>query len=226
MEAVGGIRRERVRGRRGRLRTLLAPSYETHQQRAIGQVDSVLDVGCGANSPLGRFGVRYAYTAGVELFAPALERSRALGIHDDYYAIDALELAERIEPRSFDAVVAFDLIEHLRKEDGLALLAAMERIARHRVVVFTPNGFLPQVPADGNPFQAHRSGWRAGDFLDLGYEVRGVHGLRHLRGERASLRWRPGKLWGAVSDLTQPLVHRWPALAFHLLCVKRVRSYE
>lgn len=226
MEAVGGIRRERARRRRGRLRTWVAPSYETHQQRAVGPVESVLDVGCGANSPLGRFGVRYAYTVGVELFAPALERSRALGIHDDYFAIDALEVGERIQPRSFDAVVAFDLIEHLRKEDGLALLAAMERIACDRVVVFTPNGFLPQAPADGNPYQAHRSGWSPRDFRELGYEVRGVHGWRHLRGERASLRWRPGRFWGAVSDLTQPFVHRWPALAFHLLCVKRVRSYE
>jgi SAM-dependent methyltransferase len=226
MEAVEGIRHERVRSPRGRLRTRLAPSYETHQQRAIGQVDSVLDVGCGANSPLGRFGVRYAYTMGVELFGPALERSRSLGIHDDYLAVDALELAERLQPRSFDAAVAFDLIEHLGKEDGFALLTAMERIARDRVVVFTPNGFLPQAPADGNPYQAHRSGWSAGDFQELGYEVRGVHGLRHLRGDRASLRWRPGKFWGAVSDLIQPLVHRRPALAFHLLCIKHVRSYE
>jgi hypothetical protein len=180
-------------------------------------------VGCGANSPLGRFGVRFAHAVGVERFGPALERSRFLGIHDDYFAVDALEIGKWIQPRSYDAVVAFDLIEHLCKEDGVALLAMMERIARDRVVLFTPNGFLPQEPSDGNPFQLHRSGWTAREFRELGYEVRGVHGLRRLRGERGSMRWRPGRLWGVVSDFTQPLVHRCPSLAFHLLCTKRVR---
>jgi SAM-dependent methyltransferase len=226
MEAIGTLRPEPARSHRGRLRAWLAPSYELHQQRAIGTASTVLDVGCGANSPLGRFGVRYPHSVGVDLHGPALERSRLAGIHDDYLAVDALELTEHVAPRSFDAVVAFDLIEHLDKENGLTLLAAMERIARRRVVVFTPNGFLPQEPADGNPFQRHRSGWSARDFRDLGYQVRGVNGLRLLRGERASMRWRPRRLWGLVSDLTQPVVHGRPSLAFHLLCVKEVSSSE
>jgi hypothetical protein len=131
-------------------------------------------------------------------------------------------MGERIAPDSFDAVVAFDLIEHLGRDEGLALLAMMERMARSRVVVFTPNGYLPQEPRDGNPLQAHRSGWTAEDFRRLGYDVHGVHGLRHLRGERGSMRWRPSRFWGVVSDLTQPLVYRRPSLAFHLLCVKCV----
>ena len=222
MVAAKAPPRPQARSHRSRLRTGLAPSYETHQERAIGPAESVLDVGCGANSPLGRFGVRYAHTTGVELFPPALEQARSLGTHDDYLPIDVLELEDFVQPRSYDAVVAFDLIEHLTKEDGRRLLATMERIARDRVVVFTPNGFLEQQPADGNPLQAHRSGWTAPELQLLGYEVVGVHGLRTLRGVRGSMRWRPSRFWGVVSDLTQPLVHRIPALAFHLLGIKRV----
>lgn len=222
IESVEHVCRERSRSGRTRLRAWLAPSYEVHQQRAIGSAVSVLDVGCGANSPLGRFDVRYPYSLGVDVYASAVEESRAAGIHDDYLIMDVLELAERIEPRSFDAVVAFDLIEHLMQEQGEKLLAMMERIARRRVVVFTPNGFLPQESKDGNPFQAHRSGWSTESFRRLGYTVRGVNGVRVLRGDRGSMRWRPSRFWGVVSDLTQPLVERRPSLAFHLLCVKEV----
>lgn len=222
IDAVAHAGRLRPRGHRSRLRSWLAPTYEIHQQRAIGPAVSVLDVGCGANSPLGRFDVRYPFSLGVDVYAPAVEESSAAGIHDGYLVCDVLELAERIEPRSFDAVVAFDLIEHLTRAQGETLLAMMERVARRRVVVFTPNGFLPQESRDGNPFQVHRSGWSAEAFRSLGYTVRGVNGLRALRGERGSMRWRPSRFWGVVSDLTQPLVARRPSLAFHLLCVKEV----
>jgi hypothetical protein len=133
-----------------------------------------------------------------------------------------LEIGSAFEQASFDAVVAFDLIEHLDRDDGLSLLRLMERIARRRVVVFTPNGFLRQQGSADNPFQRHRSGWTAEDFVLRGYEVHGIHGLRILRGHKGSVRWRPRRLWGIVSDLTQPLVHRRPSLAFHLLCVKEV----
>jgi SAM-dependent methyltransferase len=216
----------RIHGRRHRspLRARFAPTYEVYQERAIGDVTSVLDVGCGADSPLGRFAGRYAQTVGVDLCEEAVAESRAACIHDEYVVMDVLEIGSRFEPASFDAVVAFDLIEHLDREDGFELLRAMERIARERVVVFTPNGFLRQAASADNLLQRHRSGWTADDFRLRGYEVSGVHGLKLLRGHKGSIRWRPRRLWGIVSDLTQPLVHSRPSLAFHLLCVKEVGS--
>jgi hypothetical protein len=98
----------------------------------------------------------------------------------------------------------------------------MERIARHRVVVFTPNGFVQQGDRGGNPFQVHRSGWSASELESLGYRVTGVHGLRVLRREEAAIRFRPVRAWSLAADLTQPVVRRRPNLAFHLLAVKEV----
>lgn len=99
---------------------------------------SILDVGCGEDSPLRLFAHR-SYRVGVDAHQPALERSRATGIHDEYLLGDVTTLEEMFEPGSFDAVVAFDVLEHLEQQDGLDLLRSMERIATRRVVVLTPN---------------------------------------------------------------------------------------
>jgi SAM-dependent methyltransferase len=204
------------------LRERIGPSPVTLMERAVGDSRTVLDVGCGTNSPLRHFRRHYDRTVGVDLFAPALEASAAAGIHDEYRQIDVLRLDDEFEAGSFDAVVAFDLVEHLTEDDARTLLALMERTARKRVVVHTPNGFIPQEEYDENPFQVHRSGWTARLMRDLGYTVRGSNGLRVLRGEQGRLRWRPEAFWRALAGLTQPLVYRVPELAYQLLCVKEL----
>ena len=101
-------------------------------------------------------------------------------------------------------------------------MAAMEAVARRRVIVFTPNGFLPQDAFDGNPYQVHRSGWTVQEMRSRGYEVRGIHGWRPLRGERAAVRWPPRPFWGRLSLHTQRLFLERPHHAFQLLCTKDV----
>lgn len=61
-----------------------------------------------------------------------------------------------------ECVTLMDVIEHLPKEEGVALL---EKTIRHAkmVVVFTPLGFLQQ--EDGR-WNTHRSGWTPDDFRD------------------------------------------------------------
>ena len=43
-------------------------------------------------------------------------------------------------------MTALDVIEHLPKEGGLALLDELERVCRGQVVVLTPYGFMEQPP--------------------------------------------------------------------------------
>ena len=205
-------------------RASLAPPYWHEVLRAIGPAKSVLDVGCGTSSPLAEGRDRFERLVGVDAFPEAIEASRARGSHDELIELDVRRLDEHFAPRSFDAVVAIDLLEHLERTEGLELLAGMERVARQRVVVFTPNGFVEQGPREANPFQVHRSGWSATDLESLGYRVTGIHGLRVLRGEEASIRFRPERAWSLASDLTQPVVRRVPRLAFHLLGVKEVAA--
>jgi hypothetical protein len=143
-------------------------------------------------------------------------------LHSEYRQLDIRELADGYPPRSFDGVVAFDVLEHLEKREGLRLLDSMERIARKKVIVFTPNGFLEQPPSPTNPFQEHLSGWSVDDLARRGYVVTGFNGWKPLRGMYANVRWRPRSLWWRVSLVTQSFVRSRPRLAFQLLGIKDI----
>lgn len=197
--------------------------------RALDQIISsdchtLLDVGCGEHSPLSHVASRMKHTLGVDAHAPALEASRIAGVHTEHVCADALDLLSHFQPNSFDCVAATDLIEHLEKEDGWRLLDAMETIASKKVVIFTPNGFLPQSSYDGNDYQIHRSGWSVEEMQKRGYEVFGLNGWKPLRGERALMRWRPRLFWEPISFLTQPLVVSRPQRAFNFCASRLCRS--
>ncbi|HEY8516476.1 MAG TPA: class I SAM-dependent methyltransferase [Candidatus Binatia bacterium] len=181
----------------------------------------MLDVGCGRASPLAAIAHR-GTRIGLDISAPDLALARRAGTHQQLVRADLARIGDLVRPKSVDAVVALDVIEHLERETALALLATLERIARRRVVILTPNGFVPQPATEDNPYQEHRSGFTVDDMTSRGYRVRGVYGLWFVLGAFGETRWSPGFLWRRVADLTAPLVYRMPRLAFGLLCVKEV----
>jgi len=191
---------------------------------ALGSARTVLDVGCGSSSPLSLLDRRFDHSVGVDGFAPSLEMSVARHIHDEYVQVDLLEISQRFDNRSFDCVIAIDVIEHFEKQKGVELLKKMERIAKERVIVMTPNGYLSQVEHSGNIHQRHLSGWQEKEMREMGYNVIGVHGWKSLRGEFAAPRFRPYALFNILSHLSQPFVRNRPGQAFHLLCIKDVQS--
>lgn len=84
---------------------------------------------------------------------------------------------------SKDVVFMLDVIEHLSKENGYLALYEMNRISRFGTAITTPNGFVWQPPTEENPFQAHVSGWTAGELRKAGMKkVLGLHGLSWLTG--------------------------------------------
>lgn len=196
--------------------------YRFELNKAVGDCRNLLDVGCGNRSPIRGFSSRL-YCVGVDAFAPSIEHSRAAGIHDDYRLCDVLDIDKHFGPSSFECVLSSEVIEHLTPEEGLLLLEKMEKIAGRKIIVYTPNGFLPQDAYDGNPGQIHKSGWSADQMQRLGYEVIGINGLKHFRGYRAKIAWRPRWFWRIVSDLSQFYVRSRPKMAFQLLCVKTKR---
>jgi SAM-dependent methyltransferase len=196
--------------------------YYRALEDACAGCDSLLDVGCGAESPVRFFSKRLARSVGVDLHEPSLEASRRAGIHGETVRASVLEIGSRFPPKSFDAVVALDVVEHLEKEDGLRLLERMEALARRRVVVFTPNGFLPQGAVGGNELQRHLSGWEPEELARLGFTVRGMSGWRPLRKEEALPAWKPAFVWERVARWTEPWFESRPRGAFQLLAVKRL----
>ncbi|MCX6563025.1 MAG: class I SAM-dependent methyltransferase [Candidatus Aminicenantes bacterium] len=200
----------------GRVRNQFALMLE----KECAGCESLLDVGCGANSPVRAFSKKIPRVVGVDNFQPSIDKSRAAGIHGEYRKMNVLEMDKKFPPESFDVVVALDLIEHLEKKDALRLIEVMERLARRKVIIFTPNGFLEQHEFDGNRSQVHISGWEIDEMRALGYRVSGVHGWKALRSECAYIKWKPRKFWVIVSVLSLPWTTRHPRRAFHIFCVK------
>lgn len=208
-------------------RLLLGPLHERFPRlldRLIGDADSLLDVGCGSASPVYLATRRIPHSVGVDGYAPALEQSRAQGLHRDYRHLDVMTIGDAFKPRSFDVVVCSEVIEHVSKDDGYRLMISLERLARKRVIIATPNGFVPQAAHDGNRLQEHLSGWRVWDFEDRGYRVLGFGGWRPMKGAYADPKWWPKPFWWRVSMLTDPLLERWPEQSFQLVAVKEVAS--
>ena len=196
----------------------------TLREQLVGSCESVLDVGCGFRSPLGSFSHLIPRTVGVDSYDKALERSRDAGLHNEYHQMDLLQTGAFFGPKSFDAVIAIDVIEHFDKPEGYRLMEMLESMARKRVILFTPNGFLPQDEWDGNVHQLHRSGWETYDFELRGYRVLGMSGWRPLRGDFAIPRIRPHRLGGFVSRLTEPFAKRFPRHAFQLMAIRDMEA--
>jgi len=98
----------------------------------------------------------------------------------------------------------------------------MERLATRRVVISTPNGFLPQRSKDGD-LQEHLSGWSAEDLRSYGYRVLGMYGPKSLRGEYHRIKYQPRAFWALVSVLGHCLQTRThPEKAAALFCVKEL----
>lgn len=207
---------------------VLRPLHEFYPRlldRASGNAESLLDVGCGSRSPAFLATRRMRYSVGIDGFESAIERSRAAGIHNRYIRCDLADLEKVVAPKSFDVVVCSDVIEHVTKDDGFRLMAAMERVAKKRVIIGTPNGFMPQDGSfEGNCLQEHVSGWRIWDFEDRGYQLCGFGGWKPMKGPYAKPKWWPGPFWHRVSMLTEPLLLRVPSLSFQLLAIKEVAT--
>ena len=186
--------------------------------RELSQLNSVLDLGCGKHSMVPIIPT-WIYTVGVEIFEPYYQAAVQSGRHTLYVNHDILTVD--FPEKSFDAVVLLDVLEHLPKEKGQALLQKIEKIARRKVVIFTPNGFLPQDDFDENPYMDHCSGWSAGEFKNLGYRVQGVRGFKSMyKHEDHDHEHEDGHAHANILDYGQIITYHFPSVAFQLFCVK------
>lgn len=171
---------------------------------------SLLDVGCGRGivGALCRIYRAYSRQVGLDIYGPYLEFCGRYRFYDELLEWNLEQLPLPFRGGEFDVATAVEVIEHLDKTKGIALLEELSRVAR-TVIVTTPNRFFVQRAYDGNEWQQHRSRWSASDFKKIGYRVFGCGGL--LIGGR----WIRG-----VSRLGEGLSRYCPAWAEFLLCVK------
>ncbi|GGA35964.1 class I SAM-dependent methyltransferase [Paenibacillus physcomitrellae] len=145
---------------------------------------SVLDVGCG----LGLLWDHYDCNiiVAMDIHRPYLENLRKTSAFVLPIVADARQIGSLLMPRSVDAVALIDSLEHLSKGDARKVLSAAEKIARQRVVIFTPRGFFPQESLDnyglkGEKFQTHQSGWEPEEFMQRGYRVIVLKGFHNAQ---------------------------------------------
>jgi hypothetical protein len=136
---------------------------------------SVLDIGCG----FGRWGFLSREMLDVwnnkvdaaqwkiridaiEIFEPVIgpwHRS----IYDEIFIGDATTVLPELS--DYECIVIGDMIEHLEKPEGKALLDIARRKAQKVLLLNIPLGdFWPQNSRNGNIWEAHRSVWLRKDF--------------------------------------------------------------
>lgn len=199
-------------------------------QKELIDCEKVLDIGCGPDSPL-QYCKNVKYSVGVEVYKPYLQQSKKKKIHNEYFneKIENLKFKEN----EFDAVIMIEVFEHLDKRSALKILKKVEKWASKKVIVTTPNGYIEQGNLDKNPYQKHLSGWTVDEMEKLGFECKGLAGLKMLRKPTeeetmgddltVSIKYEPKLFWFGVATLSQLLVFFMPKIAFELFCVKNLQ---
>jgi ubiquinone/menaquinone biosynthesis C-methylase UbiE len=158
---------------------------------------------------------------GVDIYEPALRVAKERGTHSGYVLCDARQLP--FANNSVDVVLCMETLEHLDKADGLRMLSDLERIAKRKLILSTPVGYLPSFasPAyDGNPHQIHISGWSPQEFLALGFRVYvGIfhQARRYFTERRATWAWMANIM---MNSLLAPFTWFSPRLGSGMLCIK------
>lgn len=197
--------------------------------RRVAATDVVLDVGPGIQ-PQTYFRPRVHLC--VEAHAPYVARVRAERNDPTLVYLTGTwqEVLPHLPDDSVDTAFALDLIEHLEKEDGLALVREMQRVARVQVVIFTPLGLYPQSyeegeldawGMDGGHWQTHRSGWTPEDLRGLGDHWEAVVSRDfHQWDQHGNRMSQPfGAFWAiqTLSPLPAGARHAWSASRTHRL---------
>ena len=197
------------------------PAYLRWLERDLADCDSILELGCGSDSPLLKIGLGHK-THAVDIWEPYVTRHQRLV---DYETCTVANILTMNYPEKFvDAVVMCDVLEHLERKDVYynELFRKMEQCARKKVILFVPNGFMENDEVDGDPYQRHVSAWCPNDYRREGYKIRGTTGFHWLYGKAGIVRWRPRVFMEYLGQLSQLLIYHFPKYAWHSYAVKEL----
>ena len=169
---------------------------------------SVLDVGTGLGDIPARVRA-LAARRGAAVCTVGLDTSEALALAAREATLPMLRADARqlpIADRAFDVVLCSQVLHHFRRDDGIALLRELDRVARRRVIVSdlrrswlaVAGIWLVSWPLRFHPVSRHDGvvsvlrGFTSGELLDL---VKGAVGtapsVRRHRGFRVTASWAP-----------------------------------
>jgi len=142
-------------------------------QEEIMAIDTVLDFGCGIMTQSKDLNCKTM--VGVDIWGQYLD-----ALKNKFTVLKVNLSKEQLDifvDNSFDVVLLLDIVEHFDKSIAINLIKQAERIARKKVIIYTPSGFLKQEKSPNstwganNPYQKHRCGFKAEELESMGYEV-------------------------------------------------------
>ena len=194
-------------------------------RNSIGNPKTILDLGCG-DGTLMQFisnGKNWQIT-GIDIYQKDIETARKRNTYYKLIRGDLLKTIKNNLKSRYDVVFFSQVIEHVTRNQGEKILDEIEKLAKKRIVVGTPRGFMeqPHEFLDGNPYQVHKSGWSIEDFTSRGYRVYGVgffpiwshSGFGRDAGAFTMV------IANAISYLMSPIVYYFPTLAAGVVAIK------
>jgi len=127
---------------------------------------SFLDIGTG-DGKYGRMVRGYhptCSTEGIEIEADYVDRFGLRSIYDDLQVMDCMNLLHNPDAE-WDLVIVGDVVEHLRKSDGIDLLNFLVYRAKWILVIFPER--MIQNSWEGYKREAHISVWNPNSFVDF-----------------------------------------------------------
>ncbi len=195
---------------------MLFPSLNYYLKRDLSDCSSVLDLGCGYDSPIQSCTV--PISVGVDFSDSNLEESAKRRIHDQYIK-SRIELIN-FKPGSFDAVISIYTLDNLTEDERYKLVNKMERWAKKKIIIVTAN----RNSKERAQYKDDKK-WGIEELERMGFKIYGIYGWRRL--------WRDMGVADYVSlplpqkiiiDLTQKITYRHPKYALHLYAVKELEG--
>jgi len=140
--------------------------------------DTVTDIGPGEGTyaKLFRPAHKGIWWTAIEVHGPYVKRFRlkstkTRSMYDEIHIEDARESADHLFHR--DLVIFGDVLEHMPREDAVALLHKAEAAGCWNILVSLPIVEAPQGEVDGNPHEEHVHHWDADDMDSVLAELGG-----------------------------------------------------
>lgn len=147
--------------------------------RRIGDVKGLtaIDFGCGAYaSDIAKqvLELPFKRLVSVDGYKKDLEDSKSKPCIIEQHDFILSNIIDITDEEKFDVGLAFDVIEHLTKEQALEFLNLLDRKITKQIVLFLPEeskGFHRPNPDKDNILQEHLSYWSPDELEKLGYKT-------------------------------------------------------
>ncbi len=128
-------------------------------------IETILDVGAGSgtyHNLLHSNGVRPKKFDAIEVWKPYIEQYSLQSRYDRVFQEDA----RKHNDFNYDLVILGDVLEHMTKEDAVALWSKVSGKAKHAIISI-PIIHYPQGHIDGNPYEEHvKEDWTVEEVLE------------------------------------------------------------